>query len=153
MSHLNPGRWLSEQLRLIIAAAPVDENYVEGVSLPMAPGPVESIEDSRLPRINIEKLEERKIFLSDRARSTTAGGRSPRRREVTLQLMLIEKLNSEFEGLEGLIELMYAIDELIAAQSQLGWLRSDNQPIYDLDALNQNHLFHSVLTCTFGNNH
>lgn len=119
----------------------------------MAPGLVESIEDSRLPRINIEKLEERKIFLSDRARSTTAVGRSPRRREVTLQLMLIEKLNSEFVGLEGLIELMYALDELIAAQSQLGWLRSDNQPIYDLDALNQNHLFCSVLTCTFGNTH
>lgn len=149
MSHFNPGRWLSEQVAKIIGEAPVVENYTEGVELPIEPGEIESLKESRLPRVALEEMEGRRIFLSDRARSSRGAGRNPRSREITLQLLVVEKLNADHDGLEELIELMYAIDELIAAQTQLGWTGSENQPIYDPDALLTQNVFRSVLTFTF----
>jgi hypothetical protein len=65
--------------------------------------------------------------------------------------MIVKKLDAEHTELEDLIELVYAIDMLLAAQTQLQWLESINEPIYDPAKLDSEHVFHSVLTVTFGN--
>jgi hypothetical protein len=148
---MNPGRWLATQVRTILMAAPVASSYVEGVSLPMSVGAIETLEASRLPRWKLKDLEEIRIAISDRSRRTTGAGRIPRRREITLQLMIVKKLDAEHTELESLIELAYAIDSLLARQTQLGWIESTNEPIYDPDKLDSEHVFRSVLTVTFAN--
>jgi hypothetical protein len=148
---MNPGRWLAEQVRTVLMAAPVESSYVEGASLPMAVETIETLEASRLPRWKLKDLESLRIAISDRSRRTSSAGRTPRRREVTVQLMIVKKLDAEHTELEDLIELVYAIDMLLAAQTQLQWLESINEPIYDPAKLDSEHVFHSVLTVTFGN--
>lgn len=132
-------------------AAPVASSYVEGASLPITVGTIETLEASRLPRWKLKDLESLRIAISDRSRRTSSAGRTPRRREVTVQLMIVKKLDAEHTELEDLIELVYAIDMLLAAQTQLQWLESINEPIYDPAKLDSEHVFHSVLTVTFGN--
>lgn len=148
---MNPGRWLATQVRTILMAAPVASSYVEGVSLPMAVGSIDTLEASRLPRWKLKDLESLRIAISDRSRRTSSAGRTPRRREVTVQLLIVKKLDAEHAELENLIELVYAIDMLLAAQTQLQWIESVNEPIYDPAKLESEHVFHSVLTVTFAN--
>ena len=117
----------------------------------MAVASIETLEASRLPRWKLKEIDELRIAISDRSRRTTGAGRAPRRREIGLQLLIVQKLDAEHSQLEGLIELVYAIDSLLAAQTQLGWLESTNDPIYDPTKLETEHVFMSVLTITFGN--
>jgi hypothetical protein len=147
----NPGRWLCEQIKSVLEAAPIDSDYTPGVSLPMAVGTIAPIELSRLPKWEPADREELCIALSDRARRTTLAGRSPRNRRITVQMLVVKRLDSEYSELEELIELMFAIDELIGQQTRLGYIESSNEPIYDPAVLDQHCEFKSILTMTFTN--
>lgn len=147
----NPGRWLCEQIKAILEAAPVVEDYTPGVSLPMAMGTIAELAQSRLPRWTQETIETMQIALSDRARSTSLAGRDPRKLEITVQMLVMKTIDPDTEELENLIELMFAIEQLISQQTQLGYIESRNEPIYDPALLEQNSVFKSILTMTFTN--
>lgn len=147
----NPGRWLCEQIADVLESAPVDSDYTPGVSLPMAVGPITPLAESRLPRWEPEDREQLCIALSDRGRRTSLAGRMPRNRQITVQMLVMKKLDEDYTELEDLIELMFAIDELIGQQTQLGYIESANEPIYNPDVLNQHMEFQSILTMTFTN--
>lgn len=145
----NPGRWLCEQIKAILEAAPVDVDYTPGVSLPMAVGTITELAQSRLPRWTPETLETLQIAISDRARRTSLAGRDPRNRQITVQMLIMQTVDPDTDELEQLIELVFAIDELIGQQRNLGYTESSNEPIYDPIMLEQNSMFRSVLTLTF----
>jgi len=147
----NPGRWLCQQIKSVLEAAPVDSNYTPGVSLPMAVGTITPLEQSRLPKWEPADRENLCIALSDRARRTSLSGRVPRNRQITVQMLVMKRLDPEYSELENLIDLMFAIDELIGQQRQLGYIESSNEPIYDPAVLDQHCEFKSILTMTFTN--
>ena len=147
----NPGRWLCEQIKAVLEAAPVDEDYTPGVSLPMAVGTIEELAQSRLPRWTQESLDTLQIALSDRARRTSLASREDRNRQITVQMLVMKTIDPDTDDLEDLIELVFAIDELIGQQRQLGYIESSNEPIYDPALLEQNSVFKSILTMTFTN--
>lgn len=147
----NPGRWLCEQIKAILEAATVVDDYTPGVSLPMAVGTITELPQSRLPRWTPESLDTLQIALSDRARRTSLASREGRNRQITVQMLVMKTIDPETEELEDLIELMFAIDELIGQQRQLGYIESSNEPIYDPVMLENNSAFKSILTMTFTN--
>lgn len=147
----NPGRWLCEQIKAVLEAAPVVEDYTPGVSLPIALGTITELAQSRLPRWTQESLDTLQIALSDRARRTSLAGRHPRKLEITVQMLVMKTIDPDTDELEQLIELMFAIDQLIGQQTQLGYIESSNEPIYDPVLLEGNSVFKSILTMTFTN--
>jgi hypothetical protein len=147
----NPGRWLCEQIKSVLEAAPIDSDYTPGVSLPMDVGTIAPIELSRLPKWEPADRENLCIALSDRSRRTSLASRTDRNRQITVQMLVMKRLDSEYSELETLIELMFAIDELIGQQRQLGYIESSNEPIYDPAVLDGHCEFKSILTMTFTN--
>ena len=143
---MNPGKWLADRVVAVIAAAPVADPFVDGVSIPFA-APNCSV--TRLPRYELKALTELQVCVSDRSRSTSGGGRVPRRKEITLSILFLQKLDVDHTGLEDLIDLVYAIEMLLSLTSGLGWISSNNEPIYDPAALEQEQLFRSALNITF----
>lgn len=144
---MNPGLYLSQTLVTAITAATVTPSWVPGVSLPMSPGVVTV---ARLPRFTLEQLEELQTVVSSRSRGINAGGRGPRTIEITVSIMVLKKLiDAERTELEDLLELVYAIDRLVAAQPDLGWLNTSNEPEFDVESLETQNLFKSVVNATF----
>lgn len=144
---MTPGQWIAGELVTAInAAAVVSPNFVPGVSLPMSPGLVEVV---KLPRFTLEDLAELKTCVASRSRALAAGGRDPRKHDVTCQVMLLKKIDKEHSQLDALLELVYGIDMLISKQTRLGWTSSSNDPEYDTDTLETQCVFKSVLTINF----
>lgn len=103
----------------------------------------------KLPRFTLGDLAELQTCVASRSRALAAGGRDPRKHEVTCQVMLLKKLDAEHSELDALLELMYGLDMLIAKQTRLGWVSSSNDPEYDTDTLETQCVLKSVLTITF----
>lgn len=144
---MTPGQWIAgEIVEAINAAAIVSPDFVPGVSLPMSPGLVEVV---HLPRFDLEQLAELKTCVASRSRSLAAGGRDPRKHDVTCQVMLLKKIDKEHTQLGALLDLVYGIDMLISKQTRLGWTSSSNDPEYDPDVLETQCVFKSVLTINF----
>ena len=143
-----PGQYIAAKLVTVInAAAIVAPNYVPGVSLPQSPGTGAVV---KMPRFALEELAELKTCIASRSRAMSGAGRSPRKHDVTCQVMLLKKIDKEHTQLDGLLELVYAIDMLIGAQAKdLGWTSSSNDPEYDTDTLETQCAFKSVLTINF----
>ncbi len=145
---MTPGQYIASELVTVInAAAIVAPNYVAGVSLPQSPGTVAVV---KMPRFTLEDLSELKTCIASRSRALSGAGRSPRKHDVSCQIMLLKKIDKEHTQLDGLLELVYAIDMLIGKQAtRLGWTNSNNDPEYDTDTLETQCVFKSVLTINF----
>lgn len=143
---MRPGEQIAEAIVVAINTAAIAEDYVPGVSLPMSPN---TAAVRKLPRFTLEDLAELKTCVASRSRSMTPAGRGPRKHEVQVQVMLLKKLDSEHSEMEDLLELVYALDMLIANQPSLRWLSSSNDPEYDTDTLETQSVFKSVLTLSF----
>ncbi len=144
---MTPGQWIAREIVTAInAAAIVSPNYVPGISLPMSANTATVV---TLPRFTLENLAELKTCVASRSRSLAAGGRDPRKHDVTCQVMLLKKIDKEHSELDALLELVYALDMLISKQTRLGWTSSSNDPEYDPDTLETQCVFKSVLTINF----
>ena len=144
---MRPGESIAEAIVTAInAATVVGSGYVAGVSLPIS---ANTAAVRKLPRFTLEDLVELKTCVASRSRSMTPAGRGPRNHEVTVQVMLLKKLDADYTDFDDLLELVYALDVLIANQASLRWIRSSNDPEYDTDTLETQGVFKSVLTLTF----
>lgn len=144
---MTPGQWIAGELVTAInAAAIVTPSWTPGVNLPMSANTAIVV---KLPRFTLQDLDELKTCVASRSRSLTAGGRDPRKHDVTCQVMLLKKLDAEHSELDALLELVYGLDMLIAKQTRLGWISSSNDPEYDTDTLETQCVFKSVLTINF----
>jgi hypothetical protein len=140
-----PGQWVETQVANTIANAPVSGGYVIGEGLPMdAPAVVD-----KLPRFQLEDLTDGnlRVVVASRSRGLSGGGRSPRKQEIVCQVMVVKKVDKDLTELQPLLELMYAIDMLLA--NLPNWVSASNDPEYDVDALDTQLIFKSVITVNF----
>ena len=143
---MRPGESIANAVVAAINAAPIDVDYVAGVSLPMT---ANTAAVCKMPRFKLEDLADLKTCVASRSRGMTPAGRGPRQHAVAVQVMLLKKLDSDHTGLDDLLELVYAIDVLLSNQPSLRWVSSNNDPEYDTESLETLCLFKSVLTLNF----
>lgn len=146
-----PGHSIATILAERVNTAPKLADWVPGESLQEIPYTLEVAKLEYLPKYSLADLAKARTVFVSVSRSRRLAGREPRRIEVTIGCMVVAKLDKQRSQLTTMIDYMYSIEELISAQSDLGFTGSTNVETYDHAALDEQQVFRSVLQCTFAN--
>jgi hypothetical protein len=108
-----------------------------------------------LPRFEPVDLEQLKIVIAPRSRSTTLASRASRTRELQVQVAIMQSATSDSARFTALIDMTNDIDQRLALASVISgatyratWSSSACQ-LYDVAALEQHSVFRSVITVTY----
>jgi hypothetical protein len=111
-----------------------------------------------LPRYTAEQLADTKIAIAPRSQDTTWLSRQSRRREITIQIAVMQAATPNTTLWESLIDLAADIDESLAnanfaaataSVNRIGSWLSSTRDLYDIADAEHNGVFRSVITATF----
>lgn len=142
-------RTLAADVRAIILAA--------GLTVPVIGGPIPaaSVVVDYLPRFEPADLVDLRILVAPRSRTLTPLSRASRRREIAIQIAVMQSAAPNSPEFLELVDLVAGIDEYLATANMVAglnytgqWLESSTA-LYDIAALEQHSIFRSVLTVTY----
>jgi hypothetical protein len=144
-----PGYLLGSTIADRINAADRVNNWVPGVSIAEIPYSWEAAALNFLPKFDLKALSTPRTVVAPRSRTMRPAGRAALRKEVTIAVMVIAKLDKERSQFDQLIDFVYSIDELVSVMTDLGVTGTTNSPLYDQALLDESLVFRSVLEGTF----
>lgn len=111
-----------------------------------------------LPRFDVGDLDETKIVIAPRTTDLQWASRVSRRREIAIQIAVMQRAEPNTELWNDLLDLTSQIDETLAAANYAASTASVNRPgqwlssscdLYDIAAAEQHTVFRSVITANF----
>jgi len=125
----------------------------------VTPYTADQIEINYLPRVEpAELLDNVKIYIAPRTRSTLVVSRAQQRREHAIQIAVMQQAKPATELFLELLDLVAEIDETLANASEIaaassitryGVWTSSSCELYSIEDLEQNGVFRSVLTANY----
>jgi hypothetical protein len=108
-----------------------------------------------LPRFEPADLDELKIVIAPRTRSTTVASRASRQRDLQIQVAIMQSATDDSARFTALIDMTNDIEQRLALSSVINgatyranYVESSTQ-LYDIAALEQHSVFRSVITVTY----
>jgi hypothetical protein len=108
-----------------------------------------------LPRFEPADLDELKIVIAPRTRSTTVASRASRQSDLQIQVAIMQSATADSARFAALIDLTNDIEQRLALSSVINgatyranYVESSTQ-LYDIAALEQHSVFRSVITVTY----
>jgi hypothetical protein len=108
-----------------------------------------------LPRFEPSDLEQIKILIAPRSRSTSLASRISRTFDLQVQLAVMQSASADSERFLALLDLVSDLDRRLSLASTISgatyratWVSSECN-LYDVASLEQHSVFRSVLTLTF----
>lgn len=120
-------------------------------------GPIVAVDvtTNYLPRFEAVDLDQLKIVLAPRSRSTSLASRISRTRELQIQIAIMQAATYDSARFTALLDMVSDIDQRLALASSIvgstyraNWSSSECS-LYDVAALEQHSVFRSVLTITY----
>jgi hypothetical protein len=114
-----------------------------------------------LPRFEPKDLAETKIVIAPRSQDLTWISRVSRRREIAIQIAIMQSATPGSELWDSLLDLTATIDETLAAANYAALTNSVNRPgtwlssscdLYSIEAAEQHSVFRSVITASYALN-
>jgi hypothetical protein len=115
---------------------------------------VDEIVREYVPVYDLELEKGLKITVLPRTRDISLAARRSQQHDFVIDVGIQKKLGSRptQEEIDELMELVERISDLIQEEREYGiaqWIRTENNPIYSPQLLQDNLMFMSVLSCTF----
>jgi hypothetical protein len=108
-----------------------------------------------LPRFEPADLDDLKIVLAPRSRTTTLASRASRQRELQIQVAIMQSATADSARFTELLDLTNDVEQRLALASVITgatyratYVESSTQ-LYDVAALEQHSVFRSVITLTY----
>jgi len=108
-----------------------------------------------LPRFEPADLDDLKIVLAPRSRTTTLASRASRTRELQVQVAIMQSATADSARFTALLDLTNDVEQRLALASVITgatyratYVESSTQ-LYDIAALEQHSVFRSVITLTY----
>lgn len=114
-----------------------------------------------LPRFEPADLVDTKIVIAPRTQELTWLSRQSRRREIAIQIAVMQQAIANSDTWHALLDLVADIDETLAAANYAALTNSVNRPgtwlssttdLYSIEAVEQHSVFRSVITALFALN-
>ena len=108
-----------------------------------------------LPRFEPADLDDLKIVIAPRSRTTTIASRASRQRDLQIQVAIMQSATADSARFTALIDLTNDIEQRLALSSVINgatyranYVESSTQ-LYDIASLEQHSVFRSVITITY----